>query len=174
MKFKLTYRQYDLFVDLLFYLNILVLATFVAQSLGWQPQSEAEMLRFDFVANMALELLVKVGSFLAIFWRGLRDEYAERLWQKTAATFAKIVLFIPWVYMLVTLGMSWVDRPVITWLPSNPLESMFPIFPFEKPEFNSVSYHELTGVHETIGWIWKYAPFLFLSLYKWNRWREQD
>jgi hypothetical protein len=174
MKFKLTYRQYDLFVDVLFYLNIVILGTFVAQFLGWRPQSEAETFRWDFVANMALELLVKIGSFVAIFWRALRDEYAERLWQKSAATFAKIILFIPWAYMLITLGLFWAGRPLNSWLPSDPLQSIFPRMPFEEPRFYRVSLHEFDGIHEMIGWIWKYAPFLFISLYKWHRWREQD
>jgi hypothetical protein len=174
MKFKLTYRQYDLFVDVLFYLNIVILGTFVAQFLGWRPQSEAETLRWDFVAIMALELLVKIGSFVAIFWRALRDEYAERLWQKSAATFAKIVLFLPWVYMLVTLVLFLIGRPLNSWLPSDPLQSIFPRLPFDQPKFIKVSIHELDGIHETIGYIWKYAPFLFISLYKWHHWRDQE
>jgi hypothetical protein len=174
MKFGLTYRHYDQFVDVLFYLNILVLLTVVAGSFGWQPQSEAEMLRIDFLANMVLEFFVKVGSFVAIFWRSLRDEYAERLWQKTVASFAKIVLFLPWVYMVLVLLLFLADRPMASWLPKDPLESIFPTLPFDEPKFKSVSWHESQGISETIGWIWKYAPFLFLALYKWHRWREQD
>jgi hypothetical protein len=174
MKFKLTYRQYDLFVDVLFYLNIVILGTFVAQFLGWRPQSEAEMFRWDFLAGMALELIVKIGSFLAIFWRALRDEYAERLWQKTAASFAKIVLFLPWAYMFIILVLYLADRPLNSWLPSDPQQSLFPQLPFEKSSFTRVSLHELDGLTYAIGWIWKYAPFLFISLYKWHRWREQD
>jgi hypothetical protein len=174
MKFKLTYRQYDLFVDVLFYLNIFILGTFVAQSFGWHPQSEAEMFRFDFLAVMVLELFVKIGSFVAIFWRRLRDENAERLWQAAAASFAKIVMFIPWVWMAAVLVLFLIDHPMNSLLPSDPSASIIPGPDKAHSKLVKVSLHELDGFSYAIGWIWKYTPFLFLSLYKWNRWREQD
>ena len=174
MRFKLTYRQYDSFVDVLFYLNVIILLTFVAQFLGWHPKSTAEMYRIDFVIVMALEFLIKIGSFVAIFWRGLRDEYAERLWQAAAASFAKVVLFIPWFVVLAMLALYLSGHPIASLLPDDPLASILPGPLHLERKFESVGIHEFDGIYYAIGWIWKYAPFLFISLYKWHRWRDRE
>lgn len=167
---KVNYRNYDGLMDWLFYLNSLFIADVLIDPFGLHAGMASGPLSGVQIALLSFELALKFSSFIAIFWPRLRDEYASRLWQMAAATFTKIMLFLPLAWILITLVLYLIDQPLLSWLPDDPNAS---ILGLGKPEKLRVGMHELDGIHFTLGLLFKYAPVLFIGLYKWHRWRNR-
>lgn len=167
---KVNYRNYDGLMDWLFYLNLLFIADVLIDPFGLHAGMASGPLSGVQIALLSFELALKFSSFIAIFWTGLRDEYASRLWQMAATTFTKIMLFLPLAWILITLVLYLIDQPLLSWLPDDPKAS---ILGQDKIETPRVGMHELDGIHFTLGLLFKYAPVLFIGLYKWHRWQNR-
>lgn len=167
---KLNYRNYDSLMDWLFYLNLLFIAHDLIDPIGAHAGMASGPLSWFQIALVAFELTLKTGNFIAIFWAALRDEYASRLWQMAATSFTKATLFMPLAWIALTLILYLADRPLYTWLPTAPGASIIGEAP---PQVSKASIHELDGIHFMIGLLFRYAPVLFIGLYKWHRWRDR-
>lgn len=113
-----------------------------------------------------------------ILARFMRDEYAQGLWQKAGATMIGMLTLLPCVLMLALLvavifltdyadqstrdnAVEFIRNLVVSVLPSS-----------DGGREDAMITAYLFGSSMVLFWTGIYQPFLFICLYKWQRWRD--
>jgi len=107
--------------------------------------------------------------YVLIFVRRLRDEYLEKLWLKSARSFAILVLAAPWLWYF-----FFVLRAKITGHWDFGSESIVPEFVRLPSKTAGIGYYQFEGMDYIFGLVWTYSPILFVALFKWHGWRDRD
>ena len=158
------YKHYDKLVDLAFFAYILqsvipVLRLFgltaFATSGGWT------------VLSAVLFLSTWLLLVVLVVRRAWRDEYAQALWDQSAASFAKLLAVAPLpLAVLLTMAL----QAYQTEISATPLEQM-PQGDTQDASLGASGQQFLT-ISRVLLLIGVYFPFLFIAIYKWHRWRD--
>lgn len=157
------YRYYDPLIDLAFWSFLL--------------QSIIPWLRMAGVTNFQLEGAWGVASAIAFYGTWLltqflilatfmRDEYAQGLWQRAGARIVKLLTVALPVIFITTASLQ--DQ-IKNWLRGQAPDSL-PSQLGTPEELVIIAY--ATGMLQVVFWTALYLPFLFICLYKWQRWRD--
>jgi hypothetical protein len=164
------YRHYNQLVDICFWTLIGLFCWFISQDLGLIPRTLLGQWHPLNLAALVIAGLFKLAMLALVLFSRLRDEYAERLWRQAAGTYAKFMVLMPFLWMLLMiLDESWWH--VADWLRSHPDASLIP----ERSRFpgpNSIGIHQLEGINYLLAKIAGYFPLMFAGFYKWHRWRD--
>lgn len=169
---KGVYRHYNHLMDIAFWVllfaytrGLLSLTDLPREYLlmQWRPLSLALGILF---------LLTQVVLIILIMARSLRDEYAERLWQKSAASFVNLlplfpVLWIGAIFIFADNG-GWLD-----WLRANPNETILPAYMKLSNHSRSIGIYQFEGLSFFVLKLTQYFPLVFAAIYKWHRWRDE-
>ncbi|MFU7528864.1 hypothetical protein [Qipengyuania sp. ASV99] len=171
-RFKKLYRFYDPLVDFTVYMMIpLVLYAkglrlfMTRDELIALPTSPAHDMIFFGV------WILMVFLFAAKF---MRDEFAQKIWNRAASTFAYFVVFLP--YVLVVLSGLFV-KDIYLWFEAGGVAFVDsldtpPPFPTAKDPADVRQFVMFYGVFETLIEIFTWSPVLFFAIYKFHRWRD--
>jgi cation transport ATPase len=105
--------------------------------------------------------------FLTVFLicaRFMRDEYAEGLWQKSATMFSYILVLLPAIAIVAAYLYQAYTSPAIS-IPTPAERAALAAYP------RPISW-QISGALTLLLYIAAYVPFLFIALYKFNRWRD--
>ena len=95
IKWQSTYRHYNHLMDFTFWV---LLVAYARGLLGLAGVPDTYLLDLWAPLNLALGIFFILSQILLIaliLMRRLRDEYAEQLWQKSAASFVKLLPVFP-------------------------------------------------------------------------------
>jgi hypothetical protein len=113
------YRHYNQLVDICFWTLVGFFCWFIIQDLGLIPKTLLGQWHPLNVAALVIAGLFKLAMLALVLFSRLRDEYAERLWRQAAGTYAKFMVLMPFLWMLLmVLDDSWWH--VTDWLRSQP------------------------------------------------------
>lgn len=171
------YRHYNLLIDICFWVQFYISAKTALQLLEILPEPLYPANWFGAVL-LALQFGLGLCSFflltVLLLVRRFRDEYAEKLWQKAAGTFAKALFLLPWIWVL-----SWSLAKAmfggIDWMFSLQIPEL--IHPDTYPvttESISPGLRQLLALDVILALLWIFAPFTFAAIYKWYRWRDGE
>lgn len=169
---KVGYRHYNAIMDLAFWVLLVGYVRGVLRLLGVPGNYLFDHWpRFN-IALSAVFLIMQVTLITLIMIRHLRDEYAEQLWQKAAASFVKVLpifplLWIAGIYLIADQG-GWLN-----WLRANPDTLILPDHATLPNPQNSAGIHQFEGLNFVILKLTQYFPLLFAGMYKWHRWRDE-
>lgn len=114
-------------------------------------------------------VLCLILLWILIFSSRLRDEYSDKLWQKTIRSFALLLLTTPWIWML-----GWTIKALFlrnaNWLPTDPAAPILPTWG-DHPTYAAAL--QMSGVSFVLGTLWTFAPMVFAALYLWHMWRDR-
>lgn len=172
LNWKAGYKHYNQLMDIAFWVLLFAYARGLLRLAGvprvyllegWEPLD---------IALGAVFIATQIGLIVLILMRRLRDEYAEQLWQKSAASFVRLLPIFP----LIWIGGFLVFGDIaggLDWLRANPKETFLPNHAlFENPT-GSIGVHQFEGVNFVIIKTTGYFPLIFAALYKWQRWRDE-
>jgi hypothetical protein len=156
------FRHFNPLIDLAFWLFILSFSAMLAVRFftGLPPGLVRAASALIFYLGYATWLL----TVFLICARFMRDEYAEGLWQKSAAKFTFVLVLLP----MALLVFFWIYQAYAAPLATQPTAA-------EKAALDAYphpSTWQLSGALHLLHYIASYVPFLFIALYKWNRWRD--
>lgn len=171
-KWKAGYRHYNLLVDISFWV---LLFSQVRGLLKFAGVPSTWLLYEWPVTNIALGvviLAVQLGMIVLILMRRLRDEYAEQLWQKSAASFVKLLPVFPiiWfgaIYILSKQGGT------LDFYRANPNEYFLPDHAVMPNPNRAAGIYQFEGASYVILKLSAHFPLVFAALYKWHRWRDE-
>ncbi|GMN01521.1 hypothetical protein [Erythrobacter sp. MTPC3] len=167
-------RFYDPLVDAAFYLMIVLML----YSKGLQflmPPEEIKALPTSGI-YVTLFLITWPLLFLLVAARFMRDEFAQKIWSKTAGTFTYFVVFFPLFFML-TIAAFGTDA--FLWFEAG--GTLFddrldtpppPDVTFEQAPREVTQFVMFYGLVETISQIAIWSPIIFFAIYKFYRWRD--
>ena len=115
---------------------------------------------------------VLIALIVLIIARSLRDEYAERIWQKSAASFVNLlplfpILWLGGIFIFADQG-GWLN-----WLRANPNATILPDYMNLSNPTRSVGIHQFEGLSFVVLKLTQYFPLVFVAIYKWHRWRDE-
>jgi hypothetical protein len=156
------FRRYNPLIDLAFWLFILGFASISAlRYVSGLPSGFVQPAKF------AINILGYVTWLLTVFLicaRFMRDEYAEGLWQKSAAMFTYVLVLLPAILVVA----SWLYQSYDAALTAPPTAAeRAAIAAYPRPII-----WQWSGAMYLLLYLAAYMPFLFVALYKWNRWRD--
>lgn len=166
------YRHYNQLMDIAFWV-LLVAYTRGLLSLIRVPREY--LLNQWPPLNIALGvifLFTQIVLIVLIMARSLRDEYAERLWQKSAASFVRLLPLFPilWIGSLFIFADhgGWLN-----WLRANPNVVILPDHVLLPNPTRSVGLYQFEGLNFVVLKLTQYFPLVFAALYKWHRWQDE-
>ncbi|MEQ1689524.1 MAG: hypothetical protein ABL874_13210 [Sphingopyxis sp.] len=160
------HKHYNMLIDIAFW-------SFLIQSIiPWLRMAGVTDFRseggWDVVSAIAF-----YGTWLLIVFliaaRFMRDEYAQGLWQRAGATI---------VLILTALPMSLLILPILSFsIFGDVMELVQKVAPLGPPSpdgscDDAASMAYFHGAGRVLFWTAIYQPFLFICLYKWQRWRD--
>lgn len=166
------YRHYNRLMDITFWVLLvaytrgLLSLTRVPQGLlldQWRPLN---------IALAAIFLFTQILLIVLIMARSLRDEYAEMLWQRSAASFVKLLPLFP-VLWLAGIFVFADQNGWLNSLRANPQMMILPDHAILANPTNSAGIHQFEGLNFVVLKLTQYFPLLFAALYKWHRWRDE-
>lgn len=166
------YKHYNRLIDISFWILMFAYIRGLLRLSGipsiylleaWKP--------LNFVLGVVF-IFVQLGLIVLILMRRLRDEYAEGLWQKSAASFVKLLPVFPLVWVV---GFFFIGDlgGGLDWLRANPKEMFLPDHALFPNPTGSIGVHQFEGVNFTIIKTTGYFPLIFAGLYKLHRWRDE-
>ena len=171
MPWKAGYRRYNLLIDVFFWIVLIKTIRTVAMALGFTTALSLKGSPLVYALVAGLTAIAQIGLTVLILFRGLRDEYAERLWQQAAAVFVKALLLLPLIWIAVFF--VFLDRNgTIDWYRANPAVDFLP------PQYHLPNLKQAIGVYQIEGINYVllrtavYFPLAFAAIYKWQRWRD--
>lgn len=172
---KKRYQYYNLMIDIAFW-------SFLLQSIpAWLRMTGFHSYQSEGVWNV-VSAIGFYGTWVLIAFlilaRFMRDEYAQGLWQKAGATMIGMLTLLPCVLMLALLvavifltdyadestrdnAVEFIRNLVVSVLPSS-----------DGGREDAMITAYLYGSSMVLFWTAIYQPFLFICLYKWQRWRD--
>lgn len=166
------YRHYNTLMDVAFWV-LLVAYTRGLLRLAGVPG--AYLLDTSPWANLAMGvtfLALQILLIMLIVMPRWRDEYAESLWQKAAATFVKMLPLFPLLWF-VGISAAFDHGDWLDWLRANPAIGILPDHALLPNPGRSVGIHQFEGINFVILKITQYFPLIFAGIYKWHRWRDE-
>lgn len=174
--FKRIYRHFNLLIDICFWIQVYVFTKTLLQELDVLPTPLYPDNRIGAILLMIQKILA-YSTFLLLpvlfLVRRFRDEYAELLWQKTAATFARFLLFFPWLWLL-----GWTIAKAVfggeEWMFGLQIPSLIslPDYPVPADQI-SPGLRQLLLLDGALAFVWFFGPLVFVSIYKWHRCRTE-
>ncbi len=172
INWKVGYRHYNTLMDVAFWVLFVAYARGLLRRAGVPG---AYLLDTSPSANLALGVIFLILQLLLILliviphWR---DEYAERLWQKAAATFVKMLPLFPLLWF-VGISVASDHGNLLDWLRANPDIGILPDHALLTNPGRSIGIHQFEGVNFVILKITQYFPLIFAGMFKWHRWRDE-
>lgn len=172
IKWQSTYRHYNRLMDFTFWV---LLVAYARGLLGLAGVPSTYLLELGAPLNLALGIFFILSQILLIvliLMRRLRDEYAEQLWQKSAASFVRILPLFPmlWltgIFIFADQG-GWLDS-----LRANPNVTILPDHAVLPNPTESIGIYQFEGLNFVVLKLTQYFPLLFAALYKWHRWQDE-
>ena len=172
INWKSGYRHYNRLMDISFWILLVAYTRGLLSQTGvpqeylldqWQPLN---------IILGAIFLSTQIVLIVLIVARSLRDEYAEKLWQKSAASFVKLLPLFPILWLagifLFADQNGWLNS-----LRANPRLSILPDHLVLPNPTNSIGIYQFEGLNFVVLKLTQYFPLLFAALYKWHRWRDE-
>ena len=172
IKWKGVYRHYNHLIDLAFWV-LLVAYTRGLLNLAEVPREYLLMQWKPLNLTLGIVfILTQIVLIVLIIARSLRDEYAERIWQKSAASFVNLLPLVPilWlggIFIFADQG-GWLN-----WLRANPNATILPDYMNLSNPTRSVGIHQFEGLSFVVLKLTQYFPLVFAAIYKWHRWRDE-
>lgn len=172
IRLKNGYRHYNLLMDISFWVLLIGYSRSFMMTAGVPKVYVLGSWRWFNLGVGSFVLAVQFLLIALVLMRRLRDEYAEQLWQKAAASLVRVLALTPflWMGIMILLGSQagWLD-----WLRANPEYSLLPQHAHFRNTTDSIGIDQFSAINFTIIKITQYFPFAFLALYKWHRWRDE-
>lgn len=171
-RFRKTYRYYDPLMDACFYAALVMLLYSKGLRL-FLTREEILALPMTPLMNVIVSVSILVMYFI-IAAGFMRDEFAQKIWTKTAATFAYFVLFIP---VIVFAAVASFGLEIYLWFEAggelfdDRLDTPLSI-PVQKDPADVVQFVMFYGLVEAVLQVMVWSPALFIAIYKFYRWRE--
>ena len=159
---KILRKNYDLCIDVAFWVTLAMSMIALTRNLGLHSFITTGIIS---VFSIPLQIFMWISLIALVTVPQLRDEYAEKLWHRAAIGFVYIVILIPPIMMI--LGASF-QTPIEAWLEGLNTSS----FIFRSSAKSGPAVQQFYGVMKITLLIAAYAPLVFVSLYKWHRWRD--
>jgi hypothetical protein len=116
----------------------------------------------------AVRILMNIDILLAVFLvaaRFMRDEFAERIWQRSAHRFVNLVVIGPFA---VIIGIVVFLRQIKAALPDLLPDQLIAILAKEPDP----AYVFFIGIGATFVLVAQFVPLFFIIIYKWSLWRD--
>jgi len=169
---KAGYRHYNQLVDIAFWVLLFSQVRGLLKDAGVSPT----LLLFEWpVAHIGISaviLTVQLGMIVLILVRQLRDEYAEQLWQKSAASFVKLLPVFPIIW-LAAVYIAGAQGGTLDYYRANPNEYFLPDHAVMRNPTRAAGIFQFEGATYVILKLSAHFPLLFAALYKWHRWRDE-
>ena len=180
MPWKRIYKHYNLLIDFCFWVQFVVISKSALQGLKvlptplypFTPLGDAlyyTQLTFHFLTFFAMPILLYFSRF--------RDEYAERLWQKSAASITRLMLVMPFVWFA-----GWETAKALfggrEWmygidLPAFMLQTSVEQYAAKNPGL-SPGLLQLIQIDKFLIELFFWFPLTLATIYKWHRWRDGE
>ncbi len=169
---KAGYRHYSLLMNLAFWILLIGYGRSLLLFAGIpKPYLLAEWRSF----NLAIGSLVLAVQFLLIVLiliRQLRDEYAEQLWQKAAASLIKLLSLTPFLW--IAFHYLFLHKTgFLEWLRAHPDSTLIPAHALLRNPTDSTGIHQFEAISFMIIKFTQYFPLAFVALYRWHRWQDE-
>ncbi|MEQ1726683.1 MAG: hypothetical protein ABL882_12250 [Sphingopyxis sp.] len=158
------HKHYNMLIDIAFWSFLIQSIIPWLRHLGlsnFRSEGIWDIISFIVFYSTFLLLVVLVAS------SALRDEYAQSLWNKTAARIAKILAIAPlplYTILFFMVGLNEAELSQIA--PENTYLG------HASDARLGGAAHQLLALAKACFMIGIYYPFAFVSLYKWQRWRD--
>ena len=168
---KAGYRHYNQWIDVIFWILLFGYARGLLLMAGFPRDYLLAEWRPFHVGLGIIVMIAHVVMSLLIMMRSLRDEYAEILWQKSAASFVNLLPAAPLLWIAVNIAFAdfggWLN-----WLRANPEYKVVPDHAVFPNPSGSIGLYQYEAINFTITKLTQYFPIVFAGLYKWHRWRD--
>lgn len=172
INWKSGYRHYNQLLDFAFWVLLVAYARGLLGLAGVPG-------RYLFNAWPTINILLgvffistQIVLIALILMRSLRDEYAERLWQKSAASFVRLLPLFPVLWLLGIFIFAdqggWLNS-----LRANPRMMIIPNHAILPNPTESIGIYQFEGLNFVVLKLTQYFPLVFAALYKWHRWRDE-
>lgn len=173
MTAKARYRLFHPLLDTCFWIQAIHTVVVAGRSLGLHSIESNSYWSYFSAGTWIVSWLILMFLCLSSL---LRDEFAEKLWQKAASSFAKLVFILPFLLaiMVETAEGSIIEyfKIVEHFVPSTTYNVRTATGIVHDHSIGGVGYNEYVGALYVLISMAKYTPVIFAGLIKWHRWRE--
>lgn len=172
INWKSGYRHYNEYMDFAFWVLLIAYVRGWLRLAGVPGQYLLDLWRPLNIGLGVFFLLTQLGLIALIVLRRLRDEYAEQLWQKSAASFVKLLPLFPLIWLvgffIFADQSGWLNS-----LRANPQVAILPDHLRLPNSSHSIGIYQFEGLNFVVLKLTQYFPLLFAALYKWHRWHDE-